>query len=192
MQTEDNFDYFVNCIHHPTEKQLYFVGGTNRCVCQIFVFFTLVTGVSIEAVYRWSTAVCWAGPRGWVSSRLVYHWQPLMEKKNYCQPFSLCYFLMMDDKQYPEYVRGRVGFLLLVETVLDSRLWFSCYVIFVSVSGRLHVFHVKDSELEPVCPLMGGHTSTVRCLQWDYKVSIYKKKPMVNFLLFKCTKYFKE
>lgn len=63
--TEDNFDYFVNCIHHPTEKQLYFVGGTN--------------------------------------------------------------------------------------------------------SGRLHVFHVKDSELEPVCPLMGGHTSTVRCLQWDYK-----------------------
>ena len=44
-----------------------------------------------------------------------------MEKKN-CQPFRLCYFLMMDDKQYPEYVRGRVGFLLLVETVLDSRL----------------------------------------------------------------------
>lgn len=94
------------------------------------------------------------------------------KKKNYCQPFSLCYFPMMDDKQYPEYVRGRVGFLLLVETVLDSRLLFSCYVIFVSVSGRLHVFHVKDSELEPVCPLMGGHTSTVRCLQWDYKVSI--------------------
>lgn len=36
-------------------------------------------------------------------------------------------------------------------------------------SGRLHVFDVKDSELEPVCPLMGGHTSIVRCLQWDYK-----------------------
>lgn len=42
--------------------------------------------------------------------------------KNYCQPFSLCYFLTMDDKQHPEYVRGRVGFLLLVEIVLDSRL----------------------------------------------------------------------
>ncbi|PFX16795.1 WD repeat-containing protein 89 [Stylophora pistillata] len=41
-------------------------------------------------------------------------------------------------------------------------------------SGRLHVFHVKDSELEPVCPLMGGHTSIVRCLQWDYKVSLYR------------------
>ena len=55
----------------------------------------------------------------------MYHRQPLMEKKNYCQPFSLCYFLMMDDKQYPEYVgnmSGRVGFLLSVETVLDSRL----------------------------------------------------------------------
>lgn len=62
--------------------------------------------------------------RSFNRSRLpvVYHRQPLMEKKNYCQPFSLCYFLMMDDKQYPEYVRGRVGFLLLVETVLDSRL----------------------------------------------------------------------
>ena len=46
---------------------------------------------------------------------------------------------------------------------------------FVFVSGRLHVFHVKGSELEPVYPLMGGHTSTVRCLQWDHKVSIYRE-----------------
>lgn len=50
----------------------------------------------------------------------MYHRQPLMEKKIIVK--LLCYFLMMDDKQYPEYVRGRVGFLLLVETVLDSRL----------------------------------------------------------------------
>ncbi|XP_068691830.1 WD repeat-containing protein 89-like [Montipora foliosa] len=36
-------------------------------------------------------------------------------------------------------------------------------------SGRLHVFHVKDSELETVCPLMGGHTAIVRCLEFDQK-----------------------
>lgn len=36
-------------------------------------------------------------------------------------------------------------------------------------SGRLHVFHVKDSELGPVCPLMGGHTAIVRCLAFDSK-----------------------
>jgi len=36
-------------------------------------------------------------------------------------------------------------------------------------SGRLHMFHVKDSELETVCPLMGGHTAIVRCLEWDHK-----------------------
>ncbi|KAJ7360624.1 WD repeat-containing protein 89 [Desmophyllum pertusum] len=36
--------------------------------------------------------------------------------------------------------------------------------------GRLHLFHIKDlAELKPVCPLMGGHTATVRCLQWDHK-----------------------
>ena len=40
-------------------------------------------------------------------------------------------------------------------------------------SGRLHMFHVKDSELESACPLMGGHTAIVRCLQWDHKVSVW-------------------
>lgn len=39
-------------------------------------------------------------------------------------------------------------------------------------SGRLQVFHVKDSELETVCPLMGGHTAVVRCLEWDHKSEI--------------------
>ncbi|CAH3029289.1 unnamed protein product [Porites evermanni] len=35
-------------------------------------------------------------------------------------------------------------------------------------SGRLHMFHEKDSKLESACPLMGGHTAIVRCLQWDH------------------------
>lgn len=35
-------------------------------------------------------------------------------------------------------------------------------------SGRLHLCQVTDSKLETVCPLMGGHTATVRCLQWDH------------------------
>ena len=43
---------------------------------------------------------------------------------------------------------------------------------FFSASGRLQMFHVKDSELETICPLMGGHTSVVRCLEWDHKVSV--------------------
>ena len=37
------------------------------------------------------------------------------------------------------------------------------------------MFHVKDSELESACPLMGGHTAIVRCLQWDHKVSDYNR-----------------
>lgn len=49
----------------------------------------------------------------------------------------------------------------------------SSTVLLFSASGRLHLCHVKDSELETVCPLMGGHTATVRCLQWDHKVSVY-------------------
>ena len=41
---------------------------------------------------------------------------------------------------------------------------------------RWKMCHVKDSKLETVCPLMGGHTATVRCLQWDYKVSVCSKE----------------
>lgn len=46
-------------------------------------------------------------------------------------------------------------------------------LIYISVSGRLHLCQVTDSKLETVCPLMGGHTATVRCLQWDHNVSVF-------------------
>ena len=50
------------------------------------------------------------------------------------------------------------------------------HIYFFSVSGRLHLCHVTDSKLETVCPLMGGHAATVRCLQWDHKVSVCPKE----------------
>ena len=46
-------------------------------------------------------------------------------------------------------------------------------LIYISASGRLHLCQVTDSKLETVCPLMGGHTATVRCLQWDHNVSVF-------------------
>lgn len=41
------------------------------------------------------------------------------------------------------------------------------YLLGGTVDGRLVAFHVNRATLTPVLQLAGGHSSTIRCLQWD-------------------------
>ena len=55
--------------------------------------------------------------------------------------------------------------------------------VFLPYRGGLHILHANMAEMQPLGLITGGHTATVRCINWDDEVIYIYIELLYNILL---------